>query len=30
MAKERGIGFEVSDKKYPELDLPKWMLEGEE
>ncbi len=23
--KEKGAYFEVSDKKYPEIDLPKWM-----
>ena len=24
--KEKGTYFEGSDKKYPELELPKWML----
>jgi len=28
--KEKGTYFESSDKKYPEVDLPKWMLEDEE
>ena len=28
--KEKGTYFESSDKKYPEIDLPKWMLEEEE
>lgn len=30
--KEKGTYFEGSDKKYPEVDLPKWMqqLEKEE
>ena len=25
--KEKGTYFEGSDKKYPEVDLPKWMKE---
>ncbi len=25
--KEKGAYFEGSDKKYPEMDLPKWMQE---
>jgi len=28
--KEKGTYFECSDKKYPKMDLPKWMLEEEE
>ena len=28
--KEKGTYFEGSDKKYPVIDLPKWMLETEE
>ena len=28
--KEKGAYFEGSDKKYPVVDLPKWMLEIEE
>ena len=28
--KEKGTYFEVSDKKYPDVDLPKWMLNLEE
>ena len=28
--KEKGSYFEGSDKKYPEVDLPKWMLPLEE
>ena len=28
--KEKGTYFEGSDKKYPSVDLPKWMLEIEE
>ena len=28
--KEKGTYFEGSDKKYPEIDLPKWMLDMEE
>ena len=28
--KEKGTYFESSDKKYPQVDLPKWMLEDEE
>ena len=28
--KEKGTYFESSDKKYPKVDLPKWMLEEEE
>ena len=24
--KEKGTYFEGSDKKYPEVDLPRWML----
>ncbi len=27
--KEKGICFEGSDKKYPNLELPKWMLAEE-
>jgi len=26
MEKEKPITFEVSDKKYPIIDLPNWML----
>lgn len=26
--KEKGTYFEGSGKKYPEVELPKWMLEG--
>ena len=28
--KEKGAFFEGSDKKYPEIDLPRWMLGKEE
>jgi len=28
--KEKGTYFECSDKKYPKVELPKWMLEEEE
>jgi|GEM_PF-2148064 hypothetical protein len=28
--KEKGSYFEVSDKKYPEIGLPKWMQQLEE
>jgi len=28
--KEKGTYFEGSDKKYPEVDLPRWMTEQEE
>jgi hypothetical protein len=28
--KEKGTYFESSDKKYPKMDLPKWMQEEEE
>lgn len=28
--KEKGTYFESSDKKYPKMDLSKWMLEEEE
>ena len=28
--KEKGTYFEGSDKKYPEVDLPNWMIEQEE
>jgi len=28
--KEKGTYFECSDKKYPDIKLPKWMLEEEE
>ena len=28
--KEKGTYFEGSEKKYPDLDLPKWMLAEEE
>jgi len=28
--KEKGTHFKSSDKKYPEVDLPQWMLEEEE
>ena len=28
--KEKGAYFEGSDKKYPDVDLPKWMLQQEE
>ena len=28
--KEKGSYFEGSDKKYPIVDLPKWMIEIEE
>ena len=28
--KEKGTYFEGSDKKYPDVDLPKWMLQIEE
>ena len=28
--KEKGTYFEGSDKKYPEIELPRWMLELEE
>ncbi len=27
--KEKGTYFEGSDKKYPEVELPKWMQEEE-
>ena len=27
--KEKGTYFEGSDKKYPQVDLPRWMLEPE-
>ena len=30
MEKEKGAYFEGSDKKYPEIDLPKWMQQIEE
>jgi hypothetical protein len=30
MAKERGINFEVSDKKYPEVELPAWLAAEKE
>lgn len=26
MAKEKGAYFEVSEKKFPKIELPKWML----
>ena len=28
--KEKGAYFEGSDKKYPDIGLPKWMQESEE
>lgn len=28
--KEKGMYFEGSDKKYPDIELPKWMLVEEE
>lgn len=28
--KEKGTYFEGSDKKYPKMELPKWMLAEEE
>jgi len=28
--KEKGSYFEGSDKKYPNIDLPKWMTQFEE
>ncbi len=28
--KEKGTAFVGSDKKYPEMDLPKWMTEQKE
>ena len=28
--KEKGTYFECSEKKYPKVDLPKWMQEEEE
>ena len=28
--KEKGSYFEGSEKKYPNVDLPKWMMEIEE
>ncbi len=28
--KEKGTYFEGSDKKYPEIELPKWMQKEEE
>ena len=28
--KEKGAYFKGSDKKYPEIDLPKWMLQVDE
>lgn len=28
--KEKGAYFESSDKKYPKVELPKWMQEEEE
>ena len=28
--KEKGAYFEGSDKKYPDVDLPKWMQKEEE
>jgi len=28
--KEKGTYFEGSDKKYPEVELPKWMQKTEE
>ena len=28
--KEKGTFFEGSDKKYPEVELPKWMVAEEE
>ena len=28
--KEKGTYFEVSDKKYPEIELPKWMKSKED
>lgn len=28
--KEKGTYFECSDKKYPKVDLPRWMQEEEE
>jgi|TARA_Y100000310_G_scaffold307820_1_gene350247 hypothetical protein len=28
--KEKGTYFEGSDKKYPQVDLPKWLQEEEE
>ena len=28
--KEKGAYFEGSNKKYPDIDLPKWMQETEE
>lgn len=30
MEKEKGAYFEGSDKKYPNVDLPKWMTVKEE
>jgi len=30
MEKEKGTYFEGSDKKYPNVDLPKWMTSKEE
>lgn len=29
-SKEKGTYFEGSEKKYPKLDLPRWMLAEEE
>jgi len=28
--KEKGTYFEGSDKKYPDVELPKWMVQQEE
>lgn len=28
--KERGTYFEGSDKKYPEVNMPRWMLQADE
>jgi len=30
LKKEKGTYFECSNKKYPDMDLPKWMQEEEE
>ena len=29
-SKEKGAYFEGSNKKYPDVDLPRWMLQQEE
>jgi len=29
-SKEKGTYFEGSDKKYPNVELPRWMLQQEE